>query len=109
MDSPALCTLLHSGKAQLQQGGTSYARPCSHKLCITCFTYMNTMLGQCIQKESWMHLDWLLLEPAPPCTTSTQMTQQYSKQIIVSFAQPANDKRLLGASQSHQSDVFDCF
>ncbi len=28
---------------------------------------------------------------------------------IDSFAQPAIDKRLLGASQSHHSDVFDCF
>jgi hypothetical protein len=50
-----------------------------------------------------MNLAWLLLEPASSLHTA------YSQQVIVCFAQLAIVKRLLGASMSHQSDVFNGF
>ncbi len=54
-----------------------------------------------------MHLAWLLLEPGHSLHNKSTSDSAYSQQVIVSFAQPAIDKRLLGAIQSHQSHMFD--
>ncbi len=55
----------------------------------------------------WIHFAWLLLEPGPSLHNKYTSDTAYHQQVIVSFAQPAIDKRLLGAVHSHQSDVFD--
>ncbi len=55
-----------------------------------------------------MCLAWLLLEPAAASSMRKGDTA-YSQQVIICFAQPAIDKRLLGASQSHQNDVLNGF
>ncbi len=49
------------------------------------------------------------MEHAPSLHNKYTSDTAYSQQVIMSFAQPAIDKRLLGATQSHQSDTFDCF
>ncbi len=49
-----------------------------------------------------MCLAWLLLKPGPSLHTKYTSDTAYSQQVIISLAQPAIDKRVLGAGQSHQ-------
>ncbi len=56
-----------------------------------------------------MYLARLLLEPASSLYNKYKSDTVYSQQIIVCFAQLAIVKPLLGASQSHQIDVFEYF
>ena len=54
-----------------------------------------------------MYLAWLLLEPTPSLYNRYRIDTAYSQQFIVCLAQPATDKHLPGATQSHNSHVFE--
>jgi hypothetical protein len=56
-----------------------------------------------------MYLSWLLLEPTPSLHNKYKIDTAYSQQFIVCLAQPATDKHLLGATQSHNSHMFEWF
>ena len=60
------------------------------------------------RKESWMYLDWLLLEPAPPCTTSTQVTQHtVSRSWFLLPSQPLTNVFLAPVSHTRVMCLID--